>query len=218
MIRGVIFDLDGVLVNTAKYHFFAWKELADELDIVFTEQDNERLKGISRMDSLDILLSLGNKGKVYSEEEKAGLAAKKNDRYLTYIETMDSSEILLGIEATLHDLRNKGIKVSLGSASKNAPIILKHTGLVKFFDAIVDGNEVAKAKPNPEVFLLAAEKLGLKSAECVVFEDAEAGCQAAKSAGMPIIGVGKKENLPTADLHIQNFEDMNIETVFHSFN
>lgn len=204
MIKGYIFDLDGVLVDTAKYHFLAWQRLAKELNIEFTIEDNERLKGVSRMRSLDIILEIGQV--TLDEGQKFTLADKKNEWYKEYIMKMDETEILTGVSAFLSHIKSKGMKVALGSASKNSPIILERTGLSKYFDAIVDGNDVSTAKPDPEVFLLGAEKLQLKPEECVVFEDAQAGVEAAKAAGMKVIAVGCEENLKGADLYIENME------------
>lgn len=203
--QGAIFDLDGVLVDTAKYHFLAWQALAEELEIPFSEHDNERLKGVSRMASLEILLSLGN-NPTYSASEKEAFAALKNERYVAYISEMDASEILTGVKPTLENLREQGIRIALGSASKNAPLILERTGLLRYFDELVDGNDVAKAKPDPEVFLRGAEKMGLPPETCVVFEDSEAGCSAAKAAGMYAVGIGKAANLPSADEHLASLE------------
>lgn len=202
MIKGCLFDLDGVLVDTAKYHFLAWKRLADELDIAFTHEDNERLKGVSRMRSLDIILEIGQV--TLEESQKITLADKKNEWYKEYIMKMDESEILSGVSQFLEHIRNKGIKIALGSASKNSPIILERTGLAKYFDAIVDGNDVSSAKPDPEVFLLGAEKLGLKPEDCLVFEDAQAGIEAAKAGGMKVVAVGTEELLKGGDLYIQD--------------
>lgn len=208
---GAIFDLDGVLVDTAKYHFLAWKKLADQLNIPFTEEDNEQLKGVSRVKSLDILLSLGNKR--YSEDEREHFMEKKNEDYVRYISQMDESEILPGVVQLLDQLRVQQIKIALGSASKNSGLILKNTKLQTYFDAIVDGNDVSKAKPDPEVFLLGAQKLGLPANRCMVFEDAKAGIEAAKQAGMLAIGVGTKKNLPNADVLVENLEGLDVSTL-----
>jgi beta-phosphoglucomutase len=196
-MQGAIFDLDGVIVDTAKYHYLAWKWLASDLGFEFTEEDNERLKGVSRMRSLDILLEIG--GLTVSEEQKAEMADKKNNLYVEYITKMDQSEILPGVTEYLTELRNNGVKIALGSASKNAELILSRLDIMKLFDTIVDGNKVSKAKPDPEVFLLAAQELGLTSEDCVVFEDAAAGVQAGKAAGMKVVGIGSPEVLLEAD-------------------
>ena len=196
-IKGCIFDLDGVIVDTAKYHYIAWKRLAAEMGFDFTEKDNERLKGVSRIRSLEILLELGNK--TVSEEEKLALADKKNNWYVEYISKMDKSEILPGVEDFLKLLKENNIKIALGSASKNSMLILNNLGLTKYFDAIIDGNKVSKAKPDPEVFVLAAKEMGLSSEECVVFEDAQAGIEAAKAGNMKVVAVGSPESLTGYD-------------------
>ncbi|MBL1223938.1 beta-phosphoglucomutase [Enterococcus sp. BWR-S5] len=196
-MKGAIFDLDGVLVDTAKYHYLAWKKLADQLGIDFTEADNEQLKGVSRVRSLEILLGLGGIEK--DELEQSRLRELKNNWYLAFIKDMTEKELLAGAKEYLLQLREEGVKISLGSASKNAVSILKSLNIYELFDEIIDGTKVVNAKPDPEVFLKAAEGLGLKSNECVVFEDAQAGVQAGKSAGMYVVGIGTKENLPEAD-------------------
>ncbi|MEI8114976.1 MAG: beta-phosphoglucomutase, partial [Bacteroidia bacterium] len=192
MIEACIFDLDGVVVDTAKYHFIAWKALAEELGFVFTLEDNERLKGVSRKQSLEILLEIGEKQ--FSETEKLAMAEKKNTLYVTYIEKMTPEEILPGVKKFLQELKSNEIKTALGSASKNAPMILERIGLLEMFDAIVDGNSISEAKPNPEVFLKGAEKLGVQPEHCVVFEDAIAGVEAARNAKMYCVGIGQPEN------------------------
>lgn len=208
-MKGCIFDLDGVIVDTAKYHYLAWKKIADELGFEFTQRDNERLKGVSRMASLDILLSIG--GITLSEEEKLNLADKKNKIYLEYILKMTPDEVLPGVKEFLTALRDAGIKVSLGSASKNAKTILHQVGIEDLFDAVADGNNVTKAKPDPEVFLKGAELLGLPSYQCVVFEDAVAGVEAAHCAGMKCVGVGDPEILKEANAVIAGFEQLKVE-------
>ena len=205
---GAIFDLDGVLVDTAKYHYLAWKQLADRLNIPFTKEDNEQLKGVSRVKSLEILLSLGSKN--YTENERKQFMDQKNETYVRYISHMDESEILPGVVELLNQLKRKKIKIALGSASKNSGLILKNTKLQDYFDAIVDGNDVSKAKPDPEVFLLGAKKIGSPANQCMVFEDAKAGIEAAKQAGMLAIGVGTQENLPNADILVKNLEEIEL--------
>lgn len=209
MIKGCIFDLDGVIVDTAKYHYLAWKRLANELGFEFTEEDNERLKGVSRMKSLEILLEIGNKE--FDEETKLKLAEKKNGWYVEYISKMDESEILEGVKEFLTELREKGVKISLGSVSKNAMTILKNINLLPYFDTVIDGTKVTNAKPDPEVFLKAAEELGLKPEECCVFEDAVAGIEAARRANMKVIGVGSPDILGDADKVINGFKGITID-------
>lgn len=197
-MKGAIFDLDGVIVDTAKYHYLAWARLAEELGFPFTLQDNERLKGVSRARSLEILLEVG--GKSFSEAEKIVLAENKNNWYVEYIRKMDESELLKGAREYIIGLKKQGIKIALGSASKNAPMILKNLNISDLFDVVIDGNKVSNAKPDPEVFSLGALEMGLDPADCVVFEDAEAGVEAAKRAGMKVVGIGGREVLWRADL------------------
>ncbi|WP_136480291.1 beta-phosphoglucomutase [Cognatitamlana onchidii] len=200
---GVIFDLDGVIVDTAKYHFLAWKKLADTLGFEFTESHNELLKGVSRVRSLEILLDIG---KVHiSDNEKQEYLISKNEDYLSYITKMGPEEILPGASNLLDNLDALRIDYVLGSASKNAPLILKQVGLYNRFKGIVDGNSVSKAKPDPEVFLIGAKKLGLKPQNCVVFEDAIAGVEAANAAKMISIGIGDAQTLNRAHY---NFNDL----------
>lgn len=211
---GVIFDLDGVIVDTAKYHFLAWKELADHLGFEFTEAHNELLKGVSRVRSLEILLDIG-KVKL-SEEKKQEVLMSKNDHYLEYINKMGADEILPGASELLDTLDELGIKYVLGSASKNAPLILKQVGLFERFAGIVDGNSVSRAKPDPEVFLIGAKKLNLKPENCIVFEDAIAGVEAANKANMISIGIGDKDVLSEADSNFNNLTEIP-EGFFSSF-
>ena len=207
--KGFIFDLDGVIVDTAKYHFLAWKKLANEIGIDFTETQNEQLKGVSRIRSLEKILSWGN---ITLEETKFNeLMGKKNDDYLTYIASMDESEILPDVIKVLDFLSNNNQKISLGSASKNAREILTRVNLLDRLDAIVDGNDVSKAKPDPEVFLIAADKMNVDPGNCIVFEDAVAGVQAANAANMISIGIGDKSVLHEADYVFQDFTEMDEE-------
>jgi beta-phosphoglucomutase len=199
-MRAAIFDLDGVIVDTAKYHFLAWKRLANSLGFDFSQADNERLKGVSRTRSLEILLEIG--GLEMDEKAKTQLAACKNDWYVESISKLNSSEILPGATEYIQHLRSRGIKTAIGSASKNTPLILDRLRIRTLFDAIVDGNQVSKAKPDPEVFLLAAKELGIPPSNCVVFEDAEAGIHAALNAGMGAIGIGRPSSLQEADIVI----------------
>ena len=205
---GFLFDLDGVIVDTAKYHFLAWKRLADELDIPFTEQDNERLKGVSRMASLEIILEIGNRTR--TEDEKQALCQRKNDWYVEYIKKLEKSELLPGVENFLKQARAAGIKIALGSASKNSPLILDRLGITELFDAVVDGTRVSHAKPDPEVFVTGAEDLGIDPEHCVVFEDAVAGVQAAHNAGMKAVRIGSPEILGQAELVIPGFANVTV--------
>ncbi len=205
-IIGALFDLDGVLVDTAKYHYLAWKRLAHELGFDFSESDNERLKGVSRMRSLEILLEVGNRTMNLVEMEAA--AAKKNEWYVEYLHTLDDAALLPGTKAYLEYLREQKLSIALGSASKNAPLILEKLNISGFFDAVIDGNSVSKAKPDPEVFLKGAAALSLAPKQCMVFEDSLAGIEAAKAGGMTAIAVGTPELLPGADRYIRSLEDM----------
>lgn len=208
-LSACLFDLDGVLVDTAKYHYIAWKRLAGELGFEFTEQDNERLKGVSRMASLDILLEVG--GITLDEDAKLALAEKKNAWYVEYISNMDESEILPGAREFIQALKDRGIKVALGSASKNAMLILNNTGLTPYFDAIIDGTKTAQAKPDPEVFTMGARELGVRPDACVVFEDAEAGIEAAIRAGMRSVGIGSPETLGRANIVLPSLEGFTVD-------
>lgn len=208
-IKACLFDLDGVVVDTARYHYIAWKKIAEDLGFHFSESDNEKLKGISRMDSLDILLGLG---KIKMDApQKIELASEKNKVYVSYIQKMTPDEILPGVVPFLNELKYNGILVALGSASKNAGFILERINLLQLFDAVIDGNKVFRAKPDPEVFLKGAFELGVAPGDCLVFEDARAGVDAARNAGMRIIGIGETENLKDADFVIPGFEKMNLK-------
>ena len=207
-INGAIFDLDGVLVDTARFHYLAWKEIADELGIEFTEIQNERLKGVSRMASLEILLEIGHKE--LSEQEKEELAEKKNRQYVQMLQKLTPSDTLSGARELLEEFRSKGIKIALGSASKNARFILERLEIEELFDVVVDGNAVSKAKPDPEVFLLGALGMGLRPEECVVFEDSVAGIEAGNTCGMYTVGVGKPEILKKADQTVPNLGEYHI--------
>jgi beta-phosphoglucomutase len=207
--KACIFDLDGVIVDTAKYHFLGWKRLADKLKINFTEKDNERLKGVSRMDSLNIILEIG--GLAFDEKTKYKYATLKNEWYIEYIDRMTPDEILHGAVGFIKELRNAGIKVAIGSASKNTPMILERTGIKGLFDAVADGNVVSRAKPDPEVFLKAAELLDTDPGCCVVFEDAAAGVKAALNAGMRCVGIGSPEILSEAHYVVSGLDKMNLE-------
>lgn len=196
--QSVIFDLDGVIVDTAKYHYQAWKQLAHRLDFEFTEEENERLKGVSRMDSMEILLEIGEQTTFFTEQEKKKMAAEKNKSYVKSLEGLTPSDILPGVLDTIAYFKGEGCKIALGSASKNAVRILTQLDILHLFDEIVDGNCVEKAKPDPQVFLTAAEKTGARPENCLVFEDAYAGIEAAKRAGMDVIGIGETGVLTNA--------------------
>jgi beta-phosphoglucomutase len=209
MIKACIFDLDGVVVDTARYHYLAWKKIADDLGFSFSEHDNERLKGVSRMESLDILLEIGKIKVDHAKKEE--LAVLKNSLYVSYIQKMTPDEILPGVIRFLDELHNEGILIALGSASKNATSILDKIKIAQKFDAVIDGNKVSKAKPDPEVFLKGAFELGIEPKYCLVFEDAQAGIEAARNGGMHIIGIGQPENLKNADLVIPGFKTFDMD-------
>jgi len=202
-VKGFIFDLDGVIVDTAKYHFLAWQKIAKHLDIEFTHEDNEKLKGVSRVRSLDIILELGEIRA--SQEDKNKWLVQKNEDYLSYLVDMDESELLAGVLPILKFLKEQNQPIALGSASKNARPILEKTGILDYFDAVVDGNDVSNAKPDPEVFLIAAKLLNIKPEDCIVFEDSVAGVQAANIGGMLSVGIGEKSTLHEAKYNFRDF-------------
>lgn len=205
-MRAAIFDLDGVIVDTAKYHYLAWKRLANQQGADFSEADNERLKGVSRTRSLEILLEVC--GLQVDEQTRTHMAALKNEWYVDYIRKMDASEILPGVLDYLQGIRARGIRTAIGSASKNTPLILERLQIAGLFDVVVDGNRVSRAKPDPEVFQRAALELGTDPGCCVVFEDAEAGIQAALRAGMGAVGIGRPGVLKEADMVIGGLDQL----------
>ncbi len=201
-----IFDLDGVIVDTAKYHYLAWKRLARAHGFDFTEVDNERLKGVSRRRSLEILLEIGHVSA--DEATREAMASQKNAWYVDYIRHMEASELLPGAAAYLQFLRAHGVQTALGSASQNAPLILARLNIAALFDTVVDGTMVQRTKPDPEVFVCAAEKLGVKPERCVVFEDAEAGIEAGRRAGMGTVGIGQPSRLKEADVVVASLQQL----------
>lgn len=207
--KAFIFDLDGVIVDTAKYHYLAWQKIANRLGIDFTHEHNELLKGVSRIRSLDIILGLGNVKA--SQEDKDKWLVEKNEDYLNYIVNMKEDEILPGVVTVLQYLEDNGQKIALGSASKNARPILEKVGVLHFFDAIVDGNDVTNAKPDPEVFLRAAQMLDIPADKSIVFEDAVAGIQAANAAKMVSIGIGDATTLNEAQYNFNDFTEINTD-------
>jgi beta-phosphoglucomutase len=216
MEKGFIFDLDGVIVDTAKYHYLAWKKLANHLGFEFTKEQNELFKGVSRKRCLEILLELGNIEA--TKEQFDTWMVDKNVDYLAYIENMDASEILPDVSGILAFLKENNIPIALGSASKNAHPILEKVNLLHYFDIIVDGNNVIKAKPDPEVFLLAAKQLGVDSNNCVVFEDAIAGIKAANAAKMISIGIGDKKVLSEAQFNFNDFTEISTDFILELIN
>lgn len=206
---GFIFDLDGVIVDTAKYHYLAWKNLANELGFEFTHSHNELFKGVSRKRCLEILLDIG--GVKATQEQFETWMVEKNEDYLKYIVKMDESEILPDVPKVLEYLKEKKLPIALGSASKNARPILEKVNLISYFNTIVDGNNVTKAKPDPEVFLIAAEQLEVPAENCIVFEDAQAGIAAANAANMVSIGIGDATILAAADYNFKDFTEIEME-------
>ena len=209
--KAVIFDLDGVLVDTAKYHFIAWQKIASELGISFSKADNEHLKGVSRVKSLELILSWHNKSLSPSEFEAA--LKRKNEIYLEYIYTLQPTEIMSGVVPFLEELKKLGIPIAVGSASKNAPLILDKLGLTPYFKSIVDGNSVTKAKPDPEVFLVAAQKLETAPEDCLVFEDAQAGIDAAVAGKMTAVAIDPEHQLKNHHAHLVGFEGVSYHSL-----
>lgn len=205
-MKAFIFDLDGVIVSTDSLHYRAWKALADSEGIYFDEEINNRLRGVSRMESLEIILERATR--TYTDEEKVAMAEKKNGIYRELLQVLTPSDRLAGVTETLDALRAQGYKLAIGSSSKNTPIILGKIGYSGYFDAISDGNNIKNSKPDPEVFLKAAEFLQLQPSECFVVEDAEAGITAAKAGGFTAIGIGSAAEDPNADYAIQTFADL----------
>jgi beta-phosphoglucomutase len=209
LIKACIFDLDGVIVDTAVYHYKAWKRLANELGFDFTEEDNEKLKGVSRTRSLELILQWG--GVTKTDAEKEELATRKNTWYVEMISKMTPNEVLPGATEFLQACIDAGIKTALGSASKNSKMILEKTGIAHFFNVVIDGNKVSKPKPDPEVFLKGAEELGIPPENCVVFEDAIAGVEAAIAGGMKAVGIGSPQVLGKANLVVRGLDEMSLE-------
>ena len=205
-MKAVIFDLDGVICFTDKYHYIAWKKLADKEGIYFDETINNRLRGVSRMDSLDIILEKATKK--YSQAEKEDMAAEKNATYVELLKEMSPSDLSDEVRGTLNELRNRGYKLAIGSSSKNTKMILGQLGLGDFFDAISDGTNITKSKPDPEVFLKAAEFVGESPAECLVVEDAKAGIQAAFDGGFESAGLGEATEHPNVTYKLKSFKDL----------
>jgi beta-phosphoglucomutase len=215
MIQACIFDMDGVIVDSAKYHFQAWRQLAIDLSIDFTEEDNEALKGLSRVDSLEHIL---NKGDLHLDNDtKVALMNRKNERYLELISAMSPDEILPGVRTFMVELKAAGIKIGLGSSSQNAIRILDAIQLTEFFDAIIDGNRVTYSKPDPEVFIIGAKEMGVQPEATVVFEDALAGIEAAHRGNFKVIGVGDPKILATAQAVIPGFANFNLALLYGTF-
>lgn len=214
-IKGVIFDLDGVLVDTARFHYLAWRKLANQLGFDFSEIENEALKGVSRKASLEYLLKLGGLEK--NDEEKSELASLKNDWYISLISNLDESVLLPGVMPLIKALKEEGFALALGSASKNAMPVLESTGLIHYLDYIADGNSTEKSKPDPEVFYIAARGIGLSPGECLVVEDSEKGIAAAVEGGFHSLGIGDQEVLGEADFVLASLENITVSELMEKF-
>lgn len=215
-LKAVIFDLDGVITDSAKYHYLAWKELADELSIPFDEEYNEKLKGVSRMESLELILSNGNACNRYTQEEKIAMAEKKNDNYKELIKQISPADTLPGIMDFLKELRENQIKIALASVSKNAPFILHQLELEDYFDYVADPGKVPNAKPFPDIFLAGMEAFSLTPAECIGVEDARTGIEAIHRAGMKAVGVGTESEMEEADLFL-NTSKLGLSVIKEAF-
>jgi beta-phosphoglucomutase len=205
--KAVIFDLDGVICHTDQYHYKAWKALADKIGIYFDEEINNRLRGVSRMESLEIILE-HDRGNTLTQQEKERLAEEKNNNYVQLLEGMSRADLSQDVKQTLDQLRAAGVKLAIGSSSKNAKYILKQLGLAGYFDEISDGNNITRSKPDPEVFLKASEYLGLTSSECLVVEDAVAGVEAALAGGMHCAAIGDAVKSNLANYQLTKFSDL----------
>lgn len=210
MKKGLVFDLDGVITDTAKFHYIAWKNMAEKLGVIIDEKFNEQLKGISRTESLERILEFGGKADAYTEEEKEKLAAQKNTEYVELLEELTPADILPGLLSVLDQAEALGMKSSIASASKNAPHILEKLGIKERFAHIVDPNTLVKGKPDPEIFVRAAEAIGIKPEEAIGFEDAQAGIEGIKGANMFAVGVSVGEPLHGADLIINSLEEIDL--------
>ncbi|MER2173289.1 MAG: beta-phosphoglucomutase [Carnobacterium sp.] len=215
MIKGFIFDLDGVLTDTAEYHYQSWKRMANKLGIPLDREMNEQLKGISRMDSLERILALGNQTEKYSVEEKERLADEKNEDYKKLILSVTPNDLLPGIADLLADLKEEGIQLALASASKNGPIIMEKLGIADFFDIVVDPASLANGKPDPEIFIKGAEQLRLKPEECIGVEDAQAGIEAINAAGIFSVGVGTKDMMVNADYAVSDTSELKLSDILN---
>ena len=216
-LKAIIFDLDGVITDTAEYHFLAWKALSEELGIPFTREFNEELKGISRMESLEKILAFGGKQNELTNQEKETLAARKNSHYRRLIEEITPNDILPGIREFITAIKQNGIKIGLASVSKNAFTVMNRLGLVSEFDTMVDAATIQNGKPDPEIFLRAAEQLGIDPATCIGIEDAEAGVAAIKAAGMFAVGIGDENRLAQADLIYHSTTELRFDEILNAF-
>lgn len=216
-LKGLIFDLDGVLTDTAKYHFLAWKKLADELNMSFTEKDNELLKGVSRIESFGIILKINGRSNEFSDEEKERLANLKNDYYREMIEQLTPEDILCGVLPFINAAKQNGLKCAVASISKNAPRVLELLGISDLFDYIADAAAVTKPKPDPEIFLTCAKALGFKPNECIGFEDAQAGIEAIHSAGMLSVGINVSVTSLEPDITLTSTNELDLTKIKQEF-
>ncbi len=212
-IKAIIFDLDGVLTDTAEYHYLAWKALADRLNLKFDRQDNERLKGVSRLQSLEIILEMNGKEQEFSLDEKEKIAEEKNREYVALISQVTPRDILPGIEKFLKDAKEKNLLLAVASASKNAQTVLNGLKITEKFDYIADAKKIKKTKPDPEVFLDCASSLGVKPCECVGVEDAQAGIEAIKAAGMFAVGIHVNTDKIRPDMELMSTKELNIDRI-----
>ena len=212
-VQGILFDLDGVICSTDEYHYEAWKSLADEMGIYFDRQINDRLRGVSRMDSLNIILERSEKQ--YTDREKAELAAVKNERYVELLQQLTPDDVLPGIKDFLRSCREMGLKTGLASSSKNAPFIIRRLGLEDEFDFIADASKIKRSKPAPDIFLSAAEGLQLEASVCIGIEDAAAGIEAIHAAGMKAVGIGSAETLSKADVLLDSTADLTMKSILY---
>lgn len=216
-VAAFIFDLDGVITDTAEYHFLAWRQLANDIGIDFTRADNEKLKGISRMESLELILELGGRKADFADGEKQDLAAKKNKHYVRLIEQITPNDILPGIQPLLHSIQQAGYKLALASVSKNAQAVMESLQLSDQFDYMVDASTVKRGKPDPEIFLKAAQELNVPTDACIGVEDAEAGIEAIKSAGMFAVGIGSREILKQADVVYEKTDQLSLDELIKQY-
>lgn len=216
MKKGFVFDLDGVITDTAKFHYLAWKELAESIGITFDEVFNETLKGISRMDSLDRILAHGQQEKQFTQAEKEALAEKKNDNYVKSLADLSENDLLPGVHDFLIAAKERQIPCSIASASKNAPMILEKLGVLTFFGHIVDPDTLKKGKPDPEIFIKAAESIQIKPQDAIGFEDAQAGIEGIKKAKMYAVGISATETLLGADIQVASMTELDMDSLLNA--
>lgn len=216
-VQAVLFDLDGVITDTAEYHYLAWKELANELGIEIDRTFNEQLKGVSRIDSLEKILEYGNRAQDFTKEEKEALATKKNEHYKKMIANITSDDLLPGVKEFLEEVKQANLKTGIASASKNAFSVIEYLQVGDYFDTIVDAAKVEKGKPDPEVFLKGADQLGVEYSACIGIEDAAAGVKAIKSAGMFAVGIGSETELEEADLILSSTEELSLQKILQAY-